>query len=123
MIDTNKQITLAGEKADDFIRLGRTLAQKLRDAQNLRTLEAMAQELRTFSDAFDAYFGGENGEPGGSSLSTALWVAYDWQKTRLAGPQDARRDALAESFTRDFEDELDSRDWQANFHPNTETKF
>lgn len=123
MIDTNKQITLAGEKADDFIRLGHALAQKLRDAQSLRTLEAMAQELRTFSDAFDAYFGGENGEPGGSSLSTALWVAYGWQKIRLAGPQDARRDALAESFTRDFEDELDSRDWQANFHPNTETKF
>ena len=80
MIDTNKQITLAGEKADDFIRLGHALAQKLRDAQNLRTLEAMAQELRTISDALDAYFGGENGKPGGSSLSTALWVAYDWQK-------------------------------------------
>ena len=123
MVDTNRQIPLTNEKADDFIRLGHALAQKLRNAQNLKVLEAMAQELRTFSDAFDAYFGGENGEPGGSSLSTALWVAYDWQKTRLARPQDARRDTLAESFTRDFEDELDSRDWQANFHPNTETKF
>ena len=123
MSDTNKQIILANEKADDLIQLGHALAQKLRDAQNLRTLEATTQELRIFSDAFDVYFGGENGEPGGSSLSTALWVAYDWQKTRLARPQDARRNALAESFTRDFEDELDSRDWQANFHPNTKTKF
>ena len=77
MVDTNKQITLANEKADNFIQLGHVLAQKLRDARDLATLEAMAQELKTFSDAFDGYFGGENGEPGGSSLSTALWVAYD----------------------------------------------
>ena len=62
-----------------------------------------------------------------SLVALVFLLRFGWhmvgKKIRLAGPQDARRDALAESFTRDFEDELDSRDWQANFHPNTETKF
>lgn len=116
---SNKNIDYAfvEQKIADFIRRGHELVQKMRSAQSLEELESLDPVLTAYSDEFDDYFGGENGEPGGSSLSTALWVAYDWQKSRYAEPRDARRDVLAASFMRDFENELDARDWQANFHP------
>ena len=117
MVKTRALTDLVAKQADAFVRRGHELAQKMRSAQNLAELEALESTLTVYSDEFDDYFGGENGEPGGSSLSTALWVAYDWQKARYAEPRDARRDVLATSFMRDFENELDARDWQANFHP------
>ena len=105
------------QKIADFIRRGHDLVQKMRTAQSLEELESLDPALTAYSDDFDDYFGGENGEPGGSSLSTALFVAYDWQKNRFYKPYDEGRDVLAASFMRDFENELDARDWQANFHP------
>lgn len=117
--ETNKNIdhTFVEQKIADFIQRGHELVQKMRAAQSLEELEYLDSALTAYSDEFDDYFGGENGEPGGSSLSTALFVAYDWQKNRFYKPYDEGRDVLAESFTKDFEEELDARDWQANFHP------
>lgn len=121
---SNKNIDHAfvGQKIADFIRRGHELVQKMRSAQSLEELESLDPALTTYSDEFDDYFGGENGEPGGSSLSTALFVAYDWQKNRFYKPYDEGRDVLAESFTKDFEEELDSHEWWADFHPKYEAK-
>ena len=109
--------------AKKMISQGLELAKRMRATTTRAEIEAMYPDLRVYADEFDAYFAevDPDGYMGDSSLTTSLFVAYDWHKQRLTEPRDPARDFLAETFTRDFETELTSKYWVDGFHdPVTE---